>query len=88
MRDFRQAIVTKYLGPTDRRGARIKARCEAGTVTINWDYSLDTQENHERAAMELVYKLGWDQFNRFQGGALPDNAGYVFVAIPKRRRKL
>ena len=55
-----QAIETKYLGPTNTRGARIKAWCEAGSVTIPFSYSGPTQvEPHREAVETLVRKLGW-----------------------------
>jgi hypothetical protein len=34
---MRQAIVTRYLGATDYRGARVKATAYAGSVTLPWD---------------------------------------------------
>lgn len=78
-----QAIVTKYLGPTDHRGARIKARCDAATITIPWDDSLDVGDNHQRAATKLAHKLGWldDMYGRMVRGSLPDAicGGYCFV---------
>jgi hypothetical protein len=38
---MRQAITTKYIGPTNNHGARIKAQASAGSVTnagfhVNW----------------------------------------------------
>lgn len=32
---MRQAISTKYIGPTNYRSARVKASCEAGSVTVS-----------------------------------------------------
>jgi len=54
-----QAITTKYLGPTDHRGSRIKARCAAGSVTVPWDYALNADANHVAAARALCEKLQW-----------------------------
>jgi hypothetical protein len=60
-----QTIITKYLGPTSTRGSRIKARqsgsyaCEAVSVTISWDYSISTEQNHINAAKAVGEKLGW-----------------------------
>lgn len=56
----RQAITTRYLGPTDHRGARVVARCEAGRITVPWDHALDIFANHRAAALALARKLGWD----------------------------
>jgi hypothetical protein len=72
-----QAIVTKYLGPSNVRGSRVKATAEAGSVTLHWDDAKDTDQNHQAAARALAVKFGWDGI--WHGGALPGNAGYVFV---------
>ena len=55
-----QAIRTKYLGPTNTRGARIKATCEAGNLTISYRYNLNTSDMHRKAAFDLLDKLGWN----------------------------
>lgn len=73
-----QAIVTKFLGPTNHKGSRIKAKCEAGQLTVAWDYAKDTGGNHKAAAQALLKQLGWDD-RPFFGGALPTNDGYAFV---------
>ena len=76
-----QAITTRYLGPTNTRGARVKATCEAGTHTVSWDYALSSFENHAAAARALVALLGWiDDPARHTFGALKD--GYVLVIHP------
>lgn len=71
-----QAITTKYLGPTNTRGARIKATCDAGSLTVHWDYALNPSRNHAAAAQALAEKLGWT--GRYVGGA-DTRSGYVFV---------
>jgi hypothetical protein len=75
-----QAITTKYFGPTNTRGARIKASCPAGSVSVPYDDELNTEEMHTAAFKVLVAKLGWttpSYGNWFIGGT---QAGYVFVA--------
>ena len=37
-----QAIETRYLGPTNTRGSRIKATAAAGSITIHYDDALLT----------------------------------------------
>ena len=78
-----QAIVTKYLGPTNYRGARVKAMAQAGSVTIPWDDALDVDTNHEAAAVALCAKLKWTTENghkgRWNGGGSPDGNGNVYV---------
>ena len=54
-------IVTRYLGPTDHRGSRIKATHKRDSeitwqATISWDYSLDATANHQAAAEQLLGK--------------------------------
>ena len=53
-----QAIVTKFLGPTNSRGARIVARAQAGKITVSWDHSLNVDANHTAAARALAEKMG------------------------------
>jgi hypothetical protein len=78
----RQAIVVKYLGPTNARGDRYKATAQAGSVTINYDRSLSPEENARVAAHVLANKYGWLKFADYVCGQLPDSS-YVFVAIDK-----
>lgn len=74
---MRQAIVTRYLGPTDHRGARVKATAAAGSVTIPWDHALNVDENHDAAACALAHKLGWCR--EWIAGGHPDGRGNVYV---------
>jgi len=78
-----QAIVTKYLGPTNYRGSRVTARCQAKRITVSWDDALGSDENHDVAARMLAESLGWlsDTHGELVGGGLPDGRGncYVFV---------
>jgi hypothetical protein len=71
-----QAIVTKYLGPTNTRGSRIKAAASSGSVTVPFDYEGD---EYETAARALCEKLGWT-FNHCRG-TLPDGS-VVWVVVP------
>ena len=54
---MKQAIITKYIGPTNTRGARIKASCQRGSITIAWYYALNADENHAEAKNALVEKF-------------------------------
>lgn len=72
-----QAIITKYLGPTDTKGARIKATCYSGSIAIDYPYHLDTDRAHRAAAKALCKKLDWT--GTLIGGSLPDESGYAFV---------
>ena len=79
-----QAIQTKYLCPTNSRGARIKATCAAGSITISYPYELSGQAVHRKAAEALVNKLGWNEpyYGSLLGGCLP-NGDYCFVFTAK-----
>jgi hypothetical protein len=81
-----QAIMTKFLEPTNFRGSRVKAIADAGSLTVSWDYSLDFESNHRAAAEALRDKLGWttEFYGDLVGGALPGNhTGYAFVFVNK-----
>lgn len=56
---MRQSITTKYIGPTNFRGSRIKATAEAGSVTLSYDHALSSEENHCAAAKALAEKFDW-----------------------------
>lgn len=74
-----QAITTTFAGPTNFRGSRVIARCEARRISVPWDHALDTVENHRRAAMALAAVMCWDGV--WSGGGLPDGKGYAFVCV-------
>jgi hypothetical protein len=73
-----QAIHTKYLGPTNFKGGRIKATCSAGSVTISYPHDLNFEQAHAAAAMALVRKLGWLRLDWICGGGADGN--YTFVS--------
>ena len=75
-----QAILTKYIGPTNTRGSRIKATCDAGSIYIPYPHELSGQAVYREAAEALVKKLGWDSpyYGPLLGGGLSDGS-YVFV---------
>jgi hypothetical protein len=56
------AIQTKYLGPTNSRGARIIASAKRFKVTIPFPYELEYVAGHFKAVEALVdkYQLDWD----------------------------
>ena len=72
-----QAITTKYLGPTNVKGSRIKASAARGSLTIHLDHALSIENNHAAAAKALASKYSW-RGNWFMGG-LPSDDGYCFV---------
>jgi hypothetical protein len=74
-----QAIETKYLKATNVRGSRIKATALAGSLTVGYDYALDSDANHAAAAQALIARLGWT--GTFAQGGNAAGTGYVFVNI-------
>ncbi len=75
-----QAIITKYHCPTNTRGPRISARCDAGRISVPYPYGLSGQAVHRAAAEALAAKLGWtgDRYGELLCGGLPSGE-YVFV---------
>lgn len=67
---IRQAIVTRYHGPTNTRGSRISATAEAGRIYVAYDYALDATENHAAAARAFAAKWGWS--GEWKGGGTND----------------
>lgn len=76
---IRQAIQTKYYGPTNTRGARIRAKAAAGSLFYSWDYEKDAQDNHRKAAESFRLSLGWT--GDLVGGCLSDGS-YAWVLVP------
>lgn len=69
------AIVTKYLAPTNTKGARIKADAGMGrTKTVPFDHGTDNP--HLQAAKALCGKMGWHDRFLIQGGT---ETGAIFL---------
>jgi hypothetical protein len=52
-----QAIVTKFICPTNARGSRYKATCQAGSITVSARCELSSDANHAAACAALCQKL-------------------------------
>jgi len=72
----RQAITTKYFGPTNIKGSRIIATSQAGRVIMDCDMTMSIDDNHAAAAHKLCAKYGWTWD---MVGAWNNNGGYTFV---------
>jgi hypothetical protein len=73
-----QAIITKFLGPTNTKGARIKATSWDGSITIAYPYNGDV--GHIQAAQCLIAKLqSPEDISMWRLGAMPDGSGFAFV---------
>lgn len=75
----RQAIFTKYYGPTNHKCSRIVASCEAGRVTVPWNVELNTSDNHSAAVHALLLKMEWS--GRWRGSSLGDGRRFVFIQL-------
>lgn len=73
---MRQAIQTRYRGPTDYTGSRVIATCAAKRITVPWNHAHNPAENHRSAALALAARLEWA--GPWVGGQLADGS-YVFV---------
>lgn len=67
-----QAIETRYLGATNTRSSRVKAYCERGSITVEWDHDLNAEGNHIRAAKRLCAKFA-DADKKEYGTPLNEN---------------
>jgi hypothetical protein len=73
-----KAITTKYFGPTNTRGSKFKAfDCDKNSVTLSYDYSLNSEGNHRKAAIALAEKMNWH--GTLMGGHIDKGMVWVFV---------
>lgn len=76
-----QTIITKFLAPTNTRGARIVAKCWNGKVTIAYPVA-EIKEAHTEAANALIADLnertGTD-WEIIASGETPDGTGFAFI---------
>lgn len=63
-----QAIQSRYYPATDRRGSRIKAWCERGSIIIPYPQELSGAECHREAVRQLLAKFEAEDVARFGGG--------------------
>lgn len=79
------AIQTKFIGPTNSRGSRVKATTldknpstgRPDSITISWDHALNAHNNHRQAAKALAERNGWSGF--WAHGDTLDGAVWVRV---------
>jgi hypothetical protein len=74
-----KAILTKYFGPSNVRGSRVKAYdMDGNQITISYDDSEGRDNAHLKAANALLAKMGWTDLY-LVGGAI--KGGFAFVMI-------
>lgn len=84
------AIHTKYIGPSNTKGARIKATIRrdsktAWTATVPFDHALNCEARHALAARAVLQKHSpalLEESISCAGSTL-DNLGYVFTVYPQ-----
>ena len=73
-----KSITTTYYGPTNTRGARIRATDNDGnSVTLPYPHELSGEECHRAAVIALCDKMGWSGTLAHGGHA----RGYVYVWV-------
>lgn len=73
-----KAIVTKYHGPTNTKGARISASdLDGNRSIISYPHELSGDAVHLLAAKALCHKMGWK--GELVGGWLKDGMAWVFT---------
>lgn len=88
-----QAISTKYRGPTNTRGSRVLVKSWQGTTYFEWDYALESTENHAEAIHDHIKRINENTGREFKVvgeghgpyhhwmGSNPDGTGYTVVVI-------
>lgn len=73
-----KAIETRYVGPTNTRGARIIASDSDGNrITIGYPHELNSEDAHRAAAEKLRESMQWK--GELVSGST--KRGYVFVFV-------
>lgn len=81
-----KAITTKFFGPTNFRGSRVKASDGDGQqITLGWEHALSSEENHDRAALALCAKMNWP--GKLVRGWIKKGYVYCFIERPNGKFK-
>ena len=88
----RQAIVTRYLCPTNTKPSRIRATCDRASLTIPFPQGESLVDAHAVAVRSLLAKFAkedgadhsWPSFERWVCGGMPQSSkdAYVWVQLP------
>jgi len=77
-----QAIQTKFLPVTNSRGARIKAFCERGSLTVSYPYELSGDAVHRFAVDALIAKFVKEDAKRYGTQRNPWQSPYITGSLP------
>lgn len=80
-----QAIHTTFHGPTNTKGARYRAQCQAGSCYVSAHADLDVEQQHVRAATNLKLKLAMESAKRHKTQPGPTYAETCASADPWMR---
>ena len=74
-------FMTKFRGPTDRRGKRIVATSDGVMISVPYDDALESRENHIKGAEALMDKMGRERTKgiRLMSTGYLGNGEYVHV---------
>lgn len=76
-------IITKYLGPTDHKGSRIKATGSQGSVTISRNFAVNVDVDYDRAVKAYCDKFDITHREFIRGCHDGCNFTYVPTHCPK-----
>lgn len=81
-----KAILTKYHGPTNTRGSRYSAYDGDNRISLSADDALNSEQNHDAAALALCKKLKWgcSRYTTLVRGGLKTGNVYVWD-VPSER---
>ena len=72
-----QAIITKFIGATNTKPARIKAKCERGEITVGWpDWSQNPEQAHIEAAKALIRKFNAEDLTQYGEQSVKESTGW------------
>jgi hypothetical protein len=86
----RAAIISKFSGPTNTRGARILVKSQRGSKSFDYPYDLSGADCHIWAVAQYLEKIaaedlqygspvGWGVIGDYSVGVIPSGE-YVFVS--------
>jgi hypothetical protein len=81
---IKRGLTTKFYGPTNHKGARIKVSTEgqAGKKTVNKFFPVDHAQSvdgkHLKAALDYIEAYEEGRLTIISGATTPDGTGYVW----------
>jgi hypothetical protein len=77
-----QSIRTRHFGPSNVKGSRIQAKCEARTIYVAYDHALNLDQNHRAACRALLLAMNWTaehgRYSPMVGGFFARDMYWVF----------